>query len=140
MPSAQSARRTIPRLAGLCVVSSLMVLFAHRAGNHEGPQCTLKADAPDLLIVLGLIPPPVLLRRTTQALVQRALRGMIFIDRSAVGIHLMIAQTECDLPFLTIDLDDLGRHFILQLEFFFKLGLLIETSLANMNQSFDSPV
>jgi hypothetical protein len=79
----------------------------------KAPRRTLTPDASDLLIVLGLLSLPILLRRAAQALVQRALRGMVFIDRSAIRIYLMIAQTERNLPFFTIDLDDLGRHFIL---------------------------
>ncbi len=61
-----------------------------------------------------------LLRRTAQALIQCALRGMVFIHLPTLGVQLMIAQAKRNLPLLTIHLDDLRCHLILQLELLFE--------------------
>src|SRR5262245_16578217 len=63
---------------------------------------------------------------------------MKFIDFPAIGIYIMVAEAECDLPFFTIDLDNFGCHFIHHLEFVFEFGLLVKTSLADVDQPFDS--
>lgn len=92
----------------------------------------------DLVVRLRSL--PVLLGRTTKALVKNPLRGMIFVYLFAVRIELMVAKAERDLAFFPINLNDLGGHAVLKLELLFKFGLRLNAGLTNVDQPFDSAI
>ena len=62
---------------------------------------------------------------------------MKFIDLSPIGIQLVIAQAQRNLPLFAIDLDDLRRHVIQRLELLFHANVSVQSGFADVNQTFD---
>src|SRR5262245_4193481 len=88
-----------------------------------------------LLVVVSSAPLAALFGRTTQALIRRALRRVVFIHMATLGIQLMIAAAQRNFSLFAIHLDYFRRHLILELELLFEFRTLVQTRFTDVDQS-----